>query len=48
MLVPADKCGPMAKKACMDANKESCSTGSAACGACKSDFKNDGGSCVGM
>jgi len=32
--------------ACSEANKERCSSGSAACGVCKSGFKASGGTCV--
>ena len=40
-------CDATAKKACNDANKESCSPGSAKCGNCKSGFAKFNERCVG-
>merc|ERR1719230_1635145 len=44
---PAPPCGSYpAWKACSDANKLDCSSGSTTCGACKTGFKASGGNCV--
>ena len=42
-----DICDAAAKKVCSDANKLSCSSGSSACGACKTGFKPSRTNCGG-